>query len=99
MYFLIFLYKFTQIKIKIFECPKSIRNYKKDNAWNIRGLVNESFVQVNQRTSILYCRLLDFRLVFQVNWSSCLVDFTVDVSESAPSLPMLTLGMSSIDSH
>ena len=44
------------MKIKSFECPKSIRNCKKDNAWNIRCLVDESFVQSNQRTSLLYCR-------------------------------------------
>ena len=29
IYFLIFFYKFTKIKIKSFQCPKSIRNYKK----------------------------------------------------------------------
>ena len=35
----------TKIKIKSFECPKSIRNYeKKNNAWNIRRLVDESFI-------------------------------------------------------
>ena len=28
-------YKFAKIKVKSFECPKSIRNYKKNNAWNI----------------------------------------------------------------
>ena len=32
-----------------FDCPKCIRNYKKKNsAWNIRPLVDESFVQANQ---------------------------------------------------
>ena len=51
------------MKIKSFECPKSIRNYKKNNAWNIRRLVDESFVQANQRTSVLYCRLSDFKLM------------------------------------
>ena len=49
-----FFYKFTKIKIKSFECPKSIRNYKKNNAWNITRLVDESFVQANQQTSVLY---------------------------------------------
>ena len=39
IYFSIFLYKFTKIKIKSFECPKSIRNYKKimlgtSDAWS-----------------------------------------------------------------
>ena len=46
-----------------FECAKSmaksIRNYKKDNAWNIRCMVNESIVPANQRTDVLYCRLWD----------------------------------------
>ena len=40
-----------------FECPKSIRNNKKNNAWNIRRLVDKSFVPSNQQTSVLYCRL------------------------------------------
>ena len=31
-----------------------------DNAWNIRHLVDESFVPANQQTSVLYCRLTDF---------------------------------------
>ena len=38
-----------------------MRNYKKNNAWNIRCLVDESFVTANQQTSVLYCRLSDFR--------------------------------------
>ena len=58
----IIFFKFTKIKIKSFECPKSIRNYKKNNAWNIRRFVNESFVPANQQTSLLYCRLSDFKL-------------------------------------
>ena len=56
----LFFYKFTKIKIKSFECPKSIRNYIKNNARNIRHLVDESFVPANQRTSVLYYRLSDF---------------------------------------
>ena len=47
------------MKIKSFECLKSIRNYKKNNAWNIRRLVDGSFGPANQRTSLLYCRLSD----------------------------------------
>ena len=43
-----------------FECYKSIRNYKKNTAWNIRLLDDELFVPTNQRTSVLYCRLSDF---------------------------------------
>jgi hypothetical protein len=33
--FNLFSYNFTKIKIKSFECPNSIRNYEKNNAWNI----------------------------------------------------------------
>ena len=50
------------MKIKSFECPKSIRNYEKKNTWNVRRLVDESFVTSAQRTSVVYCRLSDFRL-------------------------------------
>ena len=34
---------------------------KKNDTWNIRRLVDESFVPSAQQTSILYCRLSDFR--------------------------------------
>ena len=33
----------------------------KKNTWNVRHLLDESFVPSAQRTSILYCRLSDFR--------------------------------------
>ena len=58
--FFYFFYKITKMKIKSFECPKSIRNYEK-NTWNIRRLVDESFVPYAQQTSVLYCRLSDLR--------------------------------------
>ena len=35
------------------------------NALNIRPLVEESFVPMNQRTSVLYCRLSDFYILWQ----------------------------------
>ena len=35
---------------------------KKNNAWDIGRLVDNSFVQANQRTSVLYCRLTNFKL-------------------------------------
>ena len=38
-----------------------MRNYKKNNAWNIGRLVDESLVPTKQQTSKLYCRLLDFK--------------------------------------
>ena len=53
------------MKIKSFECPKSIRNYEKKYTWNVRRLVDESFVPSAQRTSVLYCRLTDFRSFLQ----------------------------------
>ena len=63
IYFFQFFYKFKKMKIKSFECANSIRNYKKDNAWNIRPLVDKSFVAGNQQASVYvsYCRLSDFR--------------------------------------
>ena len=39
------------------------RNYEKNNTWNIRRLVNESFVPANQQTSVSYCRLKNFLAV------------------------------------
>ena len=51
------------MKIKSFECPKSIRNDEK-NTWNVRHLVNESFVPANQGISVLYCRFSDFWVPF-----------------------------------
>ena len=48
------------MKIKSFECPKSIRNYEK-NTWNVRRLADELFVPTAQRTSVFYCRLSDFK--------------------------------------
>ena len=48
IYFLIFFYKITKIEIKSFECPKSINNYEKNNAWNIRQFFDESFVPSTQ---------------------------------------------------
>ena len=35
--------------------------WKKNNTWNIRRLVDESFPPSAQRTSVLYCRLMDFK--------------------------------------
>ena len=34
---------------------------KKNDNWNIRRLVDKSFVPSAQRTSISYCRLMDFK--------------------------------------
>ena len=53
-----FFYKITKIKIKSFECPKS-KKYKK-NTWNIRFLVDDSFVPSSKQPSVIYCRLTNF---------------------------------------
>merc|ERR1712051_984568 len=60
--FLIF-YKITKLKIKSFECPKSIKSIRKNNAWNIRLLVDDSFVPFSKQPSVIYCRLTDFKLI------------------------------------
>ena len=59
------------MKIKSFECPKSIRNYEKNNAWNIRRLVHDLFNPLSKRPSVLYCKLTDF-------WSLVVVVVVVD---------------------
>ena len=56
-YFHLFYYFFI-IKIKSFECPKSIRNNEKNNAWNIRRLVAES-----RRPSQLAYYIVDWRIL------------------------------------
>ena len=43
---------------------------KKNNAWNIRRLVDESFVPLTQRPSILYWRLSDFRKCLESKYAS-----------------------------
>ena len=48
------------IKIKNFECSKSIRSYEKSNAWNIKRLVGGSFGQTNDRSIVLFHKLSDF---------------------------------------
>ena len=48
------------IKIKNFECPKSIRNYEKNNAWNIRLLVGGLLGQTNKRPIVICIRLTKF---------------------------------------
>ena len=65
--FFLFFYKFTKIEINSFECPKSLRNYEKNNAWNIRRLVNELFVPSTQWASVLYWRLLDLIRILYIH--------------------------------
>ena len=56
-----FFYKITKIKIKNFECPKSIKSINKNNTWNIRLLVDDSCVPSSNQPIVIYCRLTDFR--------------------------------------
>ena len=57
-----FFYDITTKKIKSFECPKSIKN----NPWNIRRLVKDSFVPSSKQPSVIYCRLTDFKSPLKV---------------------------------
>ena len=50
-----FFHKVNKMKIKTFEWPKSIRNYKK-STWSVKRLINNSFVPSAHQTSILYSR-------------------------------------------
>ena len=36
------------------------RNHEKNNTWNIRLLVDDSFVPLSKQPSVIYCRLTDF---------------------------------------
>ena len=53
-------------KIRIF--AKNFERFyeKKNNTWNIRPLVDELFVPTAQQTSVLYCRLTDFRTMYSL---------------------------------
>ena len=53
-----FFYKIT--KIMIF-AENYARFYEKKNTWNIRRLVDDSFVPSSKRPSVLYCKLTDFK--------------------------------------
>ena len=56
-----YFFQFYKNKNKEFECSKSMRNYEKNNACNIRRLVAGSFVQTNQHPSELNYRLTVFQ--------------------------------------
>ena len=45
------------------------RFYEKKNAWNLRSLVDESFVPANQQTSVSYFRSMDFPFFELADWS------------------------------
>ena len=58
-FFSYFFFKIKKIKIKSFDCPKSIKSIKRNNTWNIRLLVDNSFVPSSKQPSVIYCRLTD----------------------------------------
>ena len=66
----IFLFFHKIIKIKSFECPKSIKSIEKNNAWNIRLLDDNSLVPSFKQPSVIYCRLTDFWscLAYLLSW-------------------------------
>ena len=78
-FFLNFFYNFTQIKTKSFEGPKSIRNYEKNNAWNIRRLVDESFVPLTQRIILKIVGFLDFRTTLDLQFQNSYKYRTADL--------------------
>ena len=43
---------------------------KKNNTWNIRRLVDVSFVPSSKRPSVLYCKLTDFIVAWLTDWLS-----------------------------
>ena len=49
---------FIEKKLKLF-----LQRIIKKHTWNIRHLVDKSFVQVSQRTSVSYCRVSDFKFL------------------------------------
>ena len=55
---------FLIIKIKNFECPKFMRNYEKNNTWNIQRLVGGSIDQTNKRFIVIYIRLTEFKCIY-----------------------------------
>ena len=59
--YLFFIYQIAKIKIKSFEYPKSIKSIRKSNTLNIRLLVDDSFVPSSKQSSVIYCRLTDFK--------------------------------------
>ena len=58
----LFFYNITKMKIKSFQCPKSIKNIKKNNTWNITLLVDDLFVPSFKQPSVIYYRLKDFKM-------------------------------------
>ena len=72
--FFIISYKLRALKSCKEFCKKL---WRKNNTWNIRRLVDESFVPAIQRPSVLCWRLSDFKcrrfLLLLLSWQNCLV--------------------------
>ena len=45
------------------------RNHEKKSTWNIRYLVDNSFVPSSKQTSILYCKLTDFNYYLVITFN------------------------------
>ena len=59
--------------------PRILQDFmKRNNTWNIRRLVDESFVQATQRTSVLYWRLSDFNTIPLLQKSENQVQYNLD---------------------
>ena len=54
-------YKITKIEIKSFECLKVYKKYKKNNTWNIRLLVDDSFVPSYKQPSVIDWRIFGLK--------------------------------------
>ena len=45
----------------------SLKEVEKNNTWNIRLLVDNSFVPSSKQPSVIYCRLTDFKIYQKYN--------------------------------
>ena len=54
------------------------KSWKKNNVWNIRRLVDDSFIPSAKRTNLLYCRLTDFK-----SNNKLLLKLHVDITQSS----------------
>ena len=58
--FFVILYKKEKQIERIF-AKNLARNHEKNNTWNIRPLVDDSFVPSSKQLGVLYCKLMDFK--------------------------------------
>ena len=88
-YFCNFIKKNKKIDRKDFCKEFCKKSWKKNNAWNIRRLVDDSFVPSSKQPSILYCKLTDFKSWY-CYWLWTLWDIDVKLSDETqmPNLPV-----------